>query len=146
MANDERETPQELFNRINSVFHFEIDLAANTINHKCPVFLTKEIDALKQQRWEFSPAWCNPPYSRGQLIQWISKAANESCKLVMILPCDSSTKWFHLLHESTKIFFIQGRVSFGDDGPAKFGSILGLWRTTQVERIALAQIVPGWWT
>jgi len=42
MKNEEWETPQWLFNQINDVFNFDMDVAASDINHKCDNYLTKE--------------------------------------------------------------------------------------------------------
>lgn len=43
---DEWETPQDLFDQLDSEFGFNLDVCANDENHKCPVYITKDHDAL----------------------------------------------------------------------------------------------------
>lgn len=45
---DEWNTPQDIFDDLNSEFNFNLDAAANDQNHKCPDYFTKETDGLKQ--------------------------------------------------------------------------------------------------
>lgn len=45
----EWETPQDLFDRLNRIFHFTLDVAANDENHKCEKYFTKEQDGLTQK-------------------------------------------------------------------------------------------------
>lgn len=45
---DEWETPDELFDRLNSEFHFTLDACANSDNHKCDRYFTIEDDGLEQ--------------------------------------------------------------------------------------------------
>lgn len=86
--------------------------------------------------------WLNPPYSRGSLMQWCAKAELESqagLTVVLLIPGDTSTEYFHryaLRHEHR---FINRRLSFegaprDKQGrlapPAKFGSLLVVMRPT----------------
>lgn len=41
-------TPQALFDKLNAVFHFTLDVCANKDNAKCKRYFTKEQDGLKQ--------------------------------------------------------------------------------------------------
>ena len=43
-ATDEWATPQELFDELDSEFHFELDVCANESNHKCDKYYTKAQD------------------------------------------------------------------------------------------------------
>lgn len=43
------ETPQDLFNKLDSEFHFDIDVCASPSNAKCPYFFTPEQDGLMQK-------------------------------------------------------------------------------------------------
>lgn len=43
------ETPQEFFDLLNAEFQFDLDVCANSENHKCDRYFTKEIDGLKQE-------------------------------------------------------------------------------------------------
>lgn len=41
-------TPQALFDKLNAVFHFTLDVCASKDNAKCKRYFTKEQDGLKQ--------------------------------------------------------------------------------------------------
>lgn len=43
------ETPQDLFDKLNSKYHFDYDVCAIPENAKCEKYYTPEIDGLKQQ-------------------------------------------------------------------------------------------------
>lgn len=45
---DDWETPQELFDRCDAIWHFDLDAASSDANAKCERHFTKEDDALKQ--------------------------------------------------------------------------------------------------
>lgn len=45
---EEWATPQELFDILDSEFHFNLDPCANETNHKCARYFTKETDGLSQ--------------------------------------------------------------------------------------------------
>lgn len=92
---DERSTPDELFKLLDDEFHFDIDVCAMPNNAKLPNYFHCGCDGLKQD-WAPKRCFCNPPFS--ELKYWLEKARTESIKgalVVMILPNDSSTKWFH---------------------------------------------------
>ena len=44
---DEWETPQDLFDKFDSEFHFTLDVCANAQNHKCARYYNKADDGLK---------------------------------------------------------------------------------------------------
>ena len=51
-SNDQTwETPNYLFNKLNNVFNFEIDVCALKETAKCENYFTPEIDGLKQE-WD----------------------------------------------------------------------------------------------
>lgn len=92
---DERATPLELFNPLNEEFHFDIDVCAFKWNTKLPRYFSPSDNGLKQV-WAPLKCFMNPPYS--QIPTWLNKARAESvlgALVVAILPCDSSTRWFH---------------------------------------------------
>jgi len=83
--------------------------------------------------WKGETVFINPPYGRGHLAPWILKAIREAEKhsvlSVMLLPVDTSTRWFHeLLYNKYEIRFIKGRVKFKgpEDSvhPAPFASMI----------------------
>ncbi len=69
--------------------------------------------------------FCNPPYSNK--IAWIHKAIQEQKMgnmTVMLLPVDTSTKWFHdLILTYSEIKFLKGRIPFNGSSPP-FASML----------------------
>ena len=70
-------TPQDLFDKLDAEFHFDIDVCATARNAKCAKFFTKEQDGLKQS-WSGKTVWCNPPYGK-KIAEWVKKAYQESC-------------------------------------------------------------------
>ena len=68
---DEWETPQDLFDKYDEIYHFTLDAAASDQNHKCPKYYTKADDGLSKM-WG-GCVWCNPPYGK-QIKRWIHKA------------------------------------------------------------------------
>lgn len=81
------------------------------------------IDGLKEE-WDVKN-YVNPPYSNPS--PWVNKAILESKKgkiVVMLLPVDTSTKWFAKLTEAkAHIFWHSGRLSFNGK-PPRFASML----------------------
>jgi len=74
----------------------------------------------------------NPPYR--DKAAWIRKAIDEwrKCKtVVMLLPVDTSTSWFHdlILPNATEIRFIRGRLKFSPNGyPARYASMIVIFK------------------
>nr|ADV36401.1 phage N-6-adenine-methyltransferase [Edwardsiella phage eiAU] len=105
---------------------FEIDAAAADHNPLVADYWTLADNALVQD-WSGKPVWCNPPYS--DIGPWVEKAATaEFC--VMLVPADTSVKWFAPAGElgASVIFITRGRLRFihnatGKPGPSnKMGS------------------------
>lgn len=140
--NQEWETPQDLFNELNDIFNFELDVCALDKNAKCDKYFTPEIDGLKQD-WK-GTCWMNPPYGREQ-IKWIEKACNESLlnksKIVCLIPARPDTKvWQDIIFPNAKaICFIKGRLKFGNSkDSAPFPSaiiIFGECKDAQIENL-----------
>lgn len=111
----EWETPQELFDGLNVLFHFTLDAAATPENAKCRKFFTAEDDGLSKS-WSGEKVWCNPPYGR-QIGAWVKKAYEESrnpgTTVVMLLPARTDTAWFHDYAFKGIVKFLRGRVKFG---------------------------------
>lgn len=126
------ETPQCLFDKLNSKFHFDIDVCATKENAKCKKFYTKKQNGLLQE-WK-GVCWCNPPYGR-EIIKWVRKAsisAKNGAIVVMLIPARTDTKWFHdyiYKKDNVKIKFIRGRLKFGNaQNSAPFPSMLVLFK------------------
>lgn len=124
---EEWETPQELFDRLNNEFHFDLDVCALPENSKCKKYYTPSDDGLRQP-W-IGCVWCNPPYGR-KIGSWIKKAHEEHEKrgstIVMILPARTDTRWFHeFIYNKQEIRFIKGRLKFGNSkNSAPFPSMI----------------------
>lgn len=136
-ATDQWSTPQDFFDKLDSEFHFTLDVAADETNHKCKRFFDKSVDGLSQP-WHVSErenneiVWCNPPYGR-EIGKWIEKAYKESLEgatVVMLLPARTDTKWFHdYIYGKAEIRFVRGRLKFGDSkNSAPFPSMVVIFR------------------
>lgn len=120
-------TPQELFDELNNEFGFTVDVCALPENAKCKQYYTPEMDGLKQE-WT-GVVWCNPPYGR-QIGKWVEKAAKSTCRVVMLLPARTDTRWFHdYIYGYAEIRFIKGRLKFGGcNNSAPFPSMICVFR------------------
>lgn len=124
------ETPQDLFDKLDSEFHFTLDTCALPSNAKCKRFYTPEQDGLSQP-WT-GVCWCNPPYGR-QIGKWVKRgllSSHKGATVVMLLPARTDTRWFHdyILNRS-EVRFIRGRLKFGggyDNAP--FPSMVVIFR------------------
>lgn len=146
---NDRGTPRELFNALDSEFKFTLDVAASRHNHKCAEYFTKRDNGL-QQSWAGHTVWCNPPYS--SIRVWVEKAWEEiaGCVgIVMLLPanrCDQP--WWHELvepfrdqqHCALQTRFLKGRTKFvfpkewgnRSNGSPPFGCLLLVFRPPMV--------------
>ena len=128
---DDWATPQNLFDQLDAIHHFTLDVAASSTNHKTPHWfgLDHEDPLLRDglaMSWENHRVWCNPPYGR-QIKDWVKKAHHESvnAEIVMLLPARTDTAWFHDYAIRHKVTFMRGRVKFGNGkASAPFPSIL----------------------
>ena len=130
-ANIVAETPKYLFDKISSIFNFSLDVCALPENAKCESYYTPEDDGLSKP-WR-GGVWCNPPYGR-EISSWVRKAYEESQKeynsfVLMLLPARTDTKWWwEYVQGKATLFFIKGRVKFGDHNVgAPFPSVLALY-------------------
>lgn len=116
--NHEWETPKELFEKLDSEFHFSLDVCATAQNTKCTKFFNKKTDGLKQD-WNKNTCFMNPPYGR-IIKEWIKKAHEESLKgtiVVCLLPARTDTSWWHeyIIPFAKEIRFIKGRIKFSNN-------------------------------
>lgn len=129
---DQWATPQQFFDELNKEFNFTLDPCADSQNHKCEKYFTKEEDGLKQD-WGGYCVFCNPPY--GKAIQkWVEKCYREGTKentvVVLLIPARTDTKYFHdyIVHRS-EIRFVKGRLKFGESKcGAPFPSMIVIFR------------------
>ena len=138
------ETPQWLFDHMNELYKFEVDVCASEQNAKCPIFFTEEDDALGDP-WNkmladrgherASSFWCNPPYGR-DIHKWARCCAMESelmdrtSLVAMLVYARTDTSWFHdyVMGYAREIYFIKRRLKFirddGKTGPATAPSMV----------------------
>lgn len=132
-------TPQDLYDRLDAEFKFELDAAASETNHKAPRWYSDDGSGGGLARSWAARTFCNPPYGRG-MGAWVKKASEEvasgRCPLaVLLLPARTDTAWFHdycLDKPGVEIRFLRGRVRFvlpdGARNAAPFPSILVIFR------------------
>ena len=113
------ETPQALFDFLNNILHFTVDLACTEGNKKLLQAFTVEKDSLKQE-WA-GRGWLNPPYGNG-LSQWIQKAyesveQGEAEFIACLIPAATETSfWFKYCWNARYILFLKGRLNFEING------------------------------
>lgn len=73
LDSQEWETPQDLFNRLDQEFHFNLDPCASKENAKCGQYFDEAIDGLCQ-KWSGN-VFMNPPFR--QVAKWVEKAFKE---------------------------------------------------------------------
>lgn len=163
-GSDEHGTPQELFDRLDSEFHFDLDVCATaphevpnpdvtdspvepyTLLHpgnaKCPVYFTQDDNGLAQH-W-FGRVWMNPPYSK--VGAWIQKLLKELLAgrielAVALTAARPDTAWFQTVASyAAEIRFLKGRLTFeGQPNAAPFPSAVLVFDPTRT-----VQIVKFW--
>lgn len=120
--NHEWETPDHIYESMDSKYHFTLDVCATDDNTKCDRYYTKEEDGLKGDWDKFN--WCNPPYGR-ELPKWIEKAYKETLRgntTVVLMPARTDTKYFHeyIWDQAINswrpwietVYMIKGRIKF----------------------------------
>jgi len=116
-GNDYFETPPEIFNQLEHIYNFDMDVACNEDNYLCPKCITEKQDALKAT-W-IGRCFCNPPFSKK--AEFIKKAVEELEKgylyiCVMILPlnCMDTKVWHEYIEGKFYYEILQGRIAFID--------------------------------
>ena len=124
-SSDEWETPGGFFEYWNSIYHFDMDVAAQAHNAKLVYYSSNSLNPPWAKR-----NWCNPPFSR----KWdfIEKAVREAMmgKLTaMLLPASTGPQWFYqVVKHAEKISFIVGRIRFvGAPSSADFDICVALF-------------------
>ena len=104
------ETPDDLFYKIDSEFHFTRDVCASPDNTKCSNFFS-ELDSCLDKEWD-GVNWMNPPYKN--MKQFIKKAYDQrhNAITVCLIPARTNTKWWHDWCMKGEILFICGRPKF----------------------------------
>tara|TARA_R100000008_G_scaffold65309_1_gene42308 strand:- start:166 stop:702 length:537 start_codon:yes stop_codon:yes gene_type:complete len=118
-------TPQWLFDRLDAEFHFDLDAAADSTNHKCKRWIGQDEDALALVSPWYGPigqryaVWCNPPYrkSGGGIYPWLEKGletARNGTTCVMLIYARTDTRaWTEIVHPyADEVRLIAGRLKF----------------------------------
>lgn len=112
-------TPQDLFDRLDAIHGFTLDVCALPENAKCAKYYTPEMDGLAQD-WKDNVCWMNPPYGR-EIGKWVKKAHEATfmdwqhggAKVVCLLPARTDTKWWHdYVIPFGRVEFVKGRLKF----------------------------------
>ena len=127
------ETPQFLFDALNTEFGFDLDVCASPANAKCLRFFTENDDALTQI-WDGN-IWMNPPYGRG-IGAWVGRARQQvdsghADVAVCLVPMRSDSKWFHEhAMKASEIRLLDQRLEFaGSTNKAPFPAVLLVFRS-----------------
>lgn len=116
------ETPQPLFDKLDAIFGFNLDVCANERNAKVRNnYITKKEDGLSQHWSDWAPeghivrAWMNPEYGSA-VPWWTDKAAEEAThgvSTVALLAARTDAGWFHEdVSRANFIIFLRGRIKF----------------------------------
>ena len=127
-------TPQDFFDKVNSVMHFNLDVCVDDQNHKCNRYFTARFDGLLMT-WD-GICWCNPPYDR-TLGKWVKKAYEEGKEggtVVCLLPARPGSNWFCNYALKGHIIFLRDRLKFGGQGRAPFPSMLVIFGGTPEQK------------
>jgi site-specific DNA-methyltransferase (adenine-specific) len=121
-------TPPELFDWVDSVFHFTLDACADKSNHKCAKYYNEETNGLLQS-WKDETVWINPPYkfTKDWVLKAIDEVYNNECKgVVLLIPARTETILFHeIIDGCFGIVFLKRRIKFsGNKNGAPFPSAL----------------------
>lgn len=104
-------SPDHIFNSLNSVLHFTLDVCATPESTKCKKHFS--VDALTEI-WR-GACWMNPPYKN--LIAWVTKAhesAVAGATVACLLPVWTGTPWFkNYCERFATIYILPRRLKFG---------------------------------
>ena len=112
----EYSTPQILFNSMNILYNFELNVCASVENAKCKLFYTKEDDSLTKE-WTGN-CWMNPPFNK-QLGKFVLKMHRDFLKYggikCALIPVRSNTIWWSKVVLDAECVFINGEVNFNEE-------------------------------
>lgn len=133
-AQDCWETPQYLFDALNSEFRFTVDVCADINNRKVDKFFSVHQDAFRLQ-WT-GVCYANPPYGR-DIGRWMEKAKNSAIDhgstVVVLCPARCDTNWWFDHARFGEVRLLKGRIKFIDPlkgimSSAPFPSALIIYR------------------
>jgi phage N-6-adenine-methyltransferase len=121
---DEWQTPQWLFDALDSEFGFTLDGAATPSNAKCKLFSTINTE----QDWSNHRVFCNPPYSD---IETFVVRAFDADIAVLLLPVRTDSDWHRMLIErKVELRYFRRRINFLENGvemtSPRFASLIAI--------------------
>lgn len=111
-------TPQEIFEPLNELWGFTLDVACLPDSALCSKYFTPDDDGL-EQNWGTEICWMNPPYN--DIRTWSKKAVDayyNGATVVILIPARTDTQACQdILFPNAKVTcFIKGRLKF--DNPS----------------------------
>jgi site-specific DNA-methyltransferase (adenine-specific) len=134
-------TPQWLFDQLDYLFQFDMDLAANRANAKCDRYLSDTADGhidffdIDPEGMSGYSCWCNPPYSREANPKW-AKALMKYENVVVLHQASVGAKWFRPFWEHADcLVFLPHRLQFeGAKSKAQFDSVIVIKQDRRISR------------
>ena len=127
---DQWDTPQDFYDKLDSIFGFTLDPCSSDTNHKTEYYFTIKDDGLTRS-WDGERVFMNPPYGR-EIGKWVKKASEANALVVCLVPARTDTRWWHqyVAGGGADVYFIPGRLKFGNSkNSAPFPSaILIYWK------------------
>ena len=115
------QTPKPLFNKLDGIFHFDLDAAASDEDHLCRNYITAEDGALSMPwtfpEYDINAIWLNPPFG-DQPFDWMVKVIREARQphhpvIAVLHACRPSAKWWQLLRAHSKFMvFFDKRIKY----------------------------------
>ncbi len=109
-SRDEWQTPQWLFDKLNTQYNFKVDCCANVSNAKCKIYPMNFLDIRIVTKYH---CWMNPPFSKAQeMFKGFFKRIREG---VAIYRCDNmETKIWQdiILKNASWVFIPNKRIAY----------------------------------
>lgn len=124
---DEWCTPQELYEELHAEFHFTLDGAATTANHKCdrwlgPGGLARDALTTTFRTLRSETIFINPPFSKvGEFVGWASHLRYGMNRIVLLIAARTDTRYWHRYIWDRRVHqwrpgvhgrFLKGRLTF----------------------------------
>lgn len=131
LQKDKWQTDPKVFKPLNDQYNFTLDPCCEIHTALCDKFYTEKENGLIQ-KWEGETVFVNPPYSRGNIDQWMKKCYEESLNgttVIALIPVSTSSNWWHeYVWNKSKIHYFKGRLRFvGAPFTAPFSSCLAIY-------------------
>ena len=86
-------TPRDIWENLTKEFKFTLDACASDNNHLLPKYYTRENSCLDKD-WTNEIVYCHPMFDM-HIGNFVKKAYESKCIVVMLLPASTHTKYFH---------------------------------------------------